>query len=282
MYSYTNPDSDEILYNAKIHPEQYSNTFSAAQIKQLHKSIHYICGFAVENLADSEKFPEEWLFKHRWGKGKKDAAKTLPNGLRFVHLTVGGRTSCVVPSVQKKTGPVAKDIEDEEIEDETDEADEENQEPGRGKKTVKSKKGDENAAQEEPPKKANISKKRATKQVVADQSQIEVSESKPGKPTAKSKDGDADDIKSAPPRGTNGTKKRSIEENEPKENGVLLNEAASEDANKTASKKRKAEAKVESGRADVKTKKLKAKTDKAEVNKNSERRRSGRTSGRVM
>ena len=106
-------DRDEIMYDAKIHPEQYSNTLTPAQIKQLHKSIHYVCSFAVDNLADSSKFPEEWLFKHRWGKGKKDSSTTLPNGSKFVYVTVGGRTSCVVPSVQKKTGPVAGDVKDE-------------------------------------------------------------------------------------------------------------------------------------------------------------------------
>ena len=106
---------DEILYNARIHPEQYSNTLSTSQIKQLHKSIQYICGFAVDNLADSNKFPVEWLFKHRWGKGKKDSVSTLPNGSKIVFLTVGGRTSCVVPSVQKKTGPVAGEIKAEEV-----------------------------------------------------------------------------------------------------------------------------------------------------------------------
>ena len=104
--------SDEVLYNARIHPEQYSNTLSAAQVKQLHKSIQYVCGLAVDSLADSSKFPEEWLFKHRWGKGKKDSVAKLPNGAKLVYLTVGGRTSCVVPSVQKKTGPVAKDVDD--------------------------------------------------------------------------------------------------------------------------------------------------------------------------
>lgn len=103
---------DEILYDAKIHPEQYSNTLSDEQLKQLHKSIHHICGTAVELLADSEQFPETWLFKHRWGKGKKDASTTLPNGEKIVFLTVGGRTSAVIPSVQKKTGPVAKEIDD--------------------------------------------------------------------------------------------------------------------------------------------------------------------------
>lgn len=44
--------------------------------------------------------------KYRWGKGKKDGGY-LPNGDKIIHLTVGGRTSAVVPSVQKKTGAVA-------------------------------------------------------------------------------------------------------------------------------------------------------------------------------
>ncbi|KAF4633460.1 hypothetical protein G7Y89_g4661 [Cudoniella acicularis] len=101
---------DEILYNAKLHPEQYSNTFNSDQVKQLHKSIHYVCQTAVDLLADSSKFPDDWLFNHRWGKGKKDSPTTLPNGAKITHLTVGGRTSCVVPSIQKKTGAVAGDI----------------------------------------------------------------------------------------------------------------------------------------------------------------------------
>ncbi|KAH6713873.1 Formamidopyrimidine-DNA glycosylase N-terminal domain-containing protein [Leptodontidium sp. MPI-SDFR-AT-0119] len=101
---------DEIMYHAKLHPEQYTDTFSANQVKQLHTSMLYVCQTAVDHLADSSKFPEDWLFKHRWGKGKKDAATTLPNGAKLTFITVGGRTSCVVPSVQKKTGPVAADV----------------------------------------------------------------------------------------------------------------------------------------------------------------------------
>jgi formamidopyrimidine-DNA glycosylase len=70
----------------------------------------YVCKTAVDLLADSSKFPNDWLFNHRWGKGKKDAPTALPSGARITFLTVGGRTSCVVPSVQKKTGAVAGDI----------------------------------------------------------------------------------------------------------------------------------------------------------------------------
>ncbi|KAF4540412.1 Formamidopyrimidine-DNA glycosylase [Lasiodiplodia theobromae] len=111
---------DEVLYQAKIHPEQYSNTFSDTQIKQLHDALIYVCGLACETLADSDKFPEDWLMKHRWGKGKKDANK-LPNGASITFLKVGGRTSAVVPSVQKKTGAVAGDagISEQEDDEET-------------------------------------------------------------------------------------------------------------------------------------------------------------------
>lgn len=102
---------DEIMYDARMHPEQYANTLSDLQIEQLHKSLHYICGTAVDLLSDSEKFPKEWLFKHRWSKGKK-ADHRMPNGEKIVFLTVGGRTSAVIPSMQKKTGPVAASMSD--------------------------------------------------------------------------------------------------------------------------------------------------------------------------
>ncbi|KAL1607769.1 hypothetical protein SLS60_002705 [Paraconiothyrium brasiliense] len=113
---------DEIMYQAKLHPEQYSNTFSDAQVKQLHNAIMYVCNTAVEMLADSEKFPENWLMKHRWGKGKKDGGK-LPNGAKITFLKVGGRTSAVVPSVQKKTDAVAGDV-SEDVDGEEDDAEE--------------------------------------------------------------------------------------------------------------------------------------------------------------
>ncbi|KAF2189796.1 TPR-like protein [Zopfia rhizophila CBS 207.26] len=100
---------DEILYQARLHPEQYSNTFNDAQVKQLHDAMMYVCGIACETLADSEKFPENWLMRHRWGKGKGNGGR-LPNGDKITFLKVGGRTSAVVPNVQKKTGAVAGDV----------------------------------------------------------------------------------------------------------------------------------------------------------------------------
>ncbi|KAH8880294.1 hypothetical protein GQ53DRAFT_755270 [Thozetella sp. PMI_491] len=95
---------DEIMYQAKLHPEQYSDDFDDHDITTLFKAICYVCDTAVEKLGDSDEFPDDWLFHHRWGKGKKDAASTLPSGEKLTFITVGGRTSCVVPSVQKKRG----------------------------------------------------------------------------------------------------------------------------------------------------------------------------------
>lgn len=101
--------ADETMYQAKLHPEQYSNTFSDEQIKRLHDAIMYVCDTAVGTLAESDKFPTDWLMKYRWDKGKKTGSK-LPNGAKITFLTVGGRTSAIVPSIQKKTAAVAGDV----------------------------------------------------------------------------------------------------------------------------------------------------------------------------
>lgn len=159
----TSESSDEVLYHAKLHPEQYSDTFSAAQLKQLHASILYVCQTAVDVLGDSTKFPEEWLFNHRWGKGKKDSPGTLPNGAKLTFLTVGGRTSCVVPSVQKKTGAVAGEVKQESSNgaraDEADEAKGKKKGGGRGKRKAK----EEEDEEEEETKKVAKSKTRRTR-----------------------------------------------------------------------------------------------------------------------
>ncbi|KAI9670554.1 MAG: hypothetical protein M1831_005774 [Alyxoria varia] len=98
--------ADETLYQASQHPEQYSDTFDEEQVTKLYDGMMHVCKTACEVLADSDKFPETWLMKHRWDKGKKDGSK-LPNGEKIVHITVGGRTSAIVPSRQKKGGQVA-------------------------------------------------------------------------------------------------------------------------------------------------------------------------------
>jgi formamidopyrimidine-DNA glycosylase len=162
--------ADEILYQARIHPEQYSYTFSSAQISALHKAMMDVCGTAVAVLSDSSRFPETWLMRYRWDKGKKDK-NVLPNGDKIVHLKVGGRTSAIVPRVQKKTGKVAGDVEsaDEVSEDAADSQEEKTPKKTKAKpKTTKAKAKtpestikDEVAKEESKPKRTRITKRKA-------------------------------------------------------------------------------------------------------------------------
>jgi formamidopyrimidine-DNA glycosylase len=109
------------LFQAGIHPEQYSNTLPSTALRTLHEKIHSVTTIAAEVLGDSSKFPADWLFSYRWGKsrtkGKKgqEESNILPTGEKIIHITVGGRTSAVVESRQKKI----KSNEDENDEDST-------------------------------------------------------------------------------------------------------------------------------------------------------------------
>ncbi|KAF4452627.1 formamidopyrimidine-DNA glycosylase [Fusarium austroafricanum] len=111
--------ADETLYQAKLHPEQYCDQFSDAQIATLYEMIRYVCQIAVDKLGDSDEFPEHWLFNYRWGKGAKGTVAKLPNGEKLSFITVGGRTSCYAPGVQKKTGNTAPGIKQEPLEEKT-------------------------------------------------------------------------------------------------------------------------------------------------------------------
>ncbi|CAK7223022.1 hypothetical protein SCUCBS95973_005033 [Sporothrix curviconia] len=106
---------DEVLFHARLHPEQYCDEFSEAQMKKLYQSIRYVCRTAVDLLGDSDRFPADWLFQHRWGKGSKGSVAQLPNGEKLSFLTVGGRTSCFAPALQKKSGGVAPGIKEEPV-----------------------------------------------------------------------------------------------------------------------------------------------------------------------
>ncbi|KAF8887791.1 Formamidopyrimidine-DNA glycosylase N-terminal domain-containing protein [Infundibulicybe gibba] len=96
--------ADEILYHARVHPEQRCNTLTPEQLEALHTQTAEVCRFAVSVNADDHKFPDHWLFKHRWGKGKKKQhTLKLPSGepATIKWLTVGGRTSAFVVELQK-------------------------------------------------------------------------------------------------------------------------------------------------------------------------------------
>lgn len=145
--------ADESLYHARLHPEQYCDDFTDEEIKRLHDSITHVCQTACDLLADSDKFPDDWLFNHRWGKGKKTSS-ALPNGEKLAFITVGGRTSCYAPSLQKKTGNVAPGIKEEPLENGVSE-----EKPKKSK--AKKPKAEESDEVQEPVKKTKARKSQA-------------------------------------------------------------------------------------------------------------------------
>lgn len=89
--------ADEVLYQIEMHPDQdYLTMEEAANLLETLLSILQV---AVTSLKEKTDFPQEWLFHFRWNKKKatKDA-----HGRTVTYLTSGGRTSAIVPSIQKK------------------------------------------------------------------------------------------------------------------------------------------------------------------------------------
>ncbi|OLN85279.1 Formamidopyrimidine-DNA glycosylase [Colletotrichum chlorophyti] len=109
--------ADEVLYQSRLHPEQYCDDFGDDEVHRLYEAIRYVCQTAVDKLGDSDEFPDDWLFNYRWGKGSKDAVSALPNGEKLAFLTVGGRTSCYAPARQKKTGKLVPSAKEEAVGD---------------------------------------------------------------------------------------------------------------------------------------------------------------------
>ncbi|KAL1740848.1 hypothetical protein HDZ31DRAFT_85200 [Schizophyllum fasciatum] len=129
--------ADEILYHARVHPERRCNTLTSDELDELHRQTEAVCRIAVEANADADRFPDGWLFRYRWDKGKKGVKHkmVLPSGepatLKWV--TVGGRTSAYVEELQKPNGDKESVLTDLSDEAETTKA-----VPGKRKKTAAS------------------------------------------------------------------------------------------------------------------------------------------------
>ncbi|SGZ22263.1 BQ5605_C022g09463 [Microbotryum silenes-dioicae] len=97
---------DEILYQAKLVAitDRSLHLLERQELIRLHSEIVNVTNTACAVDAESRQFPSHWLFGARWSKGKS-GGKTfvLPNGetTTVTYITVGGRTSAVISSVQK-------------------------------------------------------------------------------------------------------------------------------------------------------------------------------------
>lgn len=104
--------SDEVLYHAKIHPNETISKKvldpSDGILEDLYNALIYVMEESVKVEGNVHRFPDHWLMIYRWGKGRKEKAKTKA-GHPVDHVTVGGRTSCFVPEIQRALKKRAND-----------------------------------------------------------------------------------------------------------------------------------------------------------------------------
>ncbi|KAG1363966.1 formamidopyrimidine-DNA glycosylase [Cocos nucifera] len=92
--------ADEVFYQARIHPLQIASSLSRESCESLHRCIKEVIEKALEVGADSNQFPENWIFHSR----EKKPGKAFVDGKKIDFITVGGRTSAYVPELQKLKG----------------------------------------------------------------------------------------------------------------------------------------------------------------------------------
>jgi formamidopyrimidine-DNA glycosylase len=91
--------ADEILWRARIHPAATVEELGPSARKRLYGELKSVSRDALEVIGtDWSDPPESWLFPHRWKKGGTCPASGRP--LRYE--TIGGRTTCFSPAIQKK------------------------------------------------------------------------------------------------------------------------------------------------------------------------------------
>jgi formamidopyrimidine-DNA glycosylase len=90
--------ADEILWRARIHPAMTAAGLSPYKRRALLRHVKGVAADALEVIGSNwGDPPDSWLFNHRWRKGG-----TCPvSGKPLVHETIGGRTTCFSPAIQK-------------------------------------------------------------------------------------------------------------------------------------------------------------------------------------
>lgn len=94
--------ADDIMLDARLHPECRTSDLGEDEIKKLHGSIKYISEEACAVNSDGSKFPSNWLFHCRWPSSKRSGVKPIVDGHKVEFIKAGGRATAFVPDLQKK------------------------------------------------------------------------------------------------------------------------------------------------------------------------------------
>ena len=90
--------ADEVLYQARIDPRRRADQLTVGEGRRLRARLKQVVETAVQANADKSLFPRSWLFHRRW---KRDVKSTTIRGHEIEYLTIGGRTTAWVPSLQR-------------------------------------------------------------------------------------------------------------------------------------------------------------------------------------
>jgi formamidopyrimidine-DNA glycosylase len=88
--------SDEILYQAGVHPLTTSDTLDPGRKKELYQAMRTVLETAVERNAEFDRYPEDWLLKHR-----SEGAECPRRDCRVEKISISGRSSYFCPCNQK-------------------------------------------------------------------------------------------------------------------------------------------------------------------------------------
>ncbi|MBP1929819.1 formamidopyrimidine-DNA glycosylase [Methanolinea mesophila] len=91
--------SDEILYQAGIHPLTTTDMLDRKEKENLYRTLHRVLETAVECDADIDRYPDDWLLKHR-----SSGAKCPRGDCTVEKIRVSGRSTYLCPCRQKRVG----------------------------------------------------------------------------------------------------------------------------------------------------------------------------------
>jgi formamidopyrimidine-DNA glycosylase len=91
--------SDEILFQARIHPKTKVNALDENKLRDIFHKMKEVLQTAVDRDADTEKFPEKYLLRNR-----KKGAECPVSGDKLETMKVAGRTAYFCPRCQPRSG----------------------------------------------------------------------------------------------------------------------------------------------------------------------------------
>ncbi len=92
--------ADEILHQARIHPERRANTLEETEWKQVYERMQEIIRMAISHDADYELYPKTYLI-HKRGWTQQTPSPCQDCEGEVAHIKVGGRATYFCPVCQQ-------------------------------------------------------------------------------------------------------------------------------------------------------------------------------------